>query len=195
MPVVAGTSIVNGRRLLTAADLAALPTYLPTGDVRYELVRGILHVLPLGTCAQSVVRMELLTALKEQADSRGLGRTLLGTGIVFTKNPDTVIGPSLSYIKAESLPYRVSPQDWLETMPDLIVEVPGIFDEPDEVVARTDLYLNAGTKLVWVADPQRKVVEQYRRNEPVRTLLASDTLSAEAIIPGFRLPLAELFAE
>jgi Uma2 family endonuclease len=48
---------------------------------------------------------------------------------------------------------------------------------------------------VWVVDPQRRVVEVYQPNQPIRVLRTEDTLTGDPVLPDFQLPLSELFAE
>jgi Uma2 family endonuclease len=46
-----------------------------------------------------------------------------------------------------------------------------------------------------VVDPQRRVVEVYQSNQPLRLLREGDTLTGEPVLPNFQLPISELFAE
>lgn len=59
--------------------------------------------------------------------------------------------------------------------------------------ARMQEYLANGTKLGWLIDPQRQVVEIYRPSQPVEILQSPNTVSGENILPGFSLDLAEIF--
>jgi Uma2 family endonuclease len=63
-PAVVPSDPVPAPRLLTAADLAALPDDLPSGGVRWELDDGRLVVLPLPTyshaAASSTVSAHLM---------------------------------------------------------------------------------------------------------------------------------------
>jgi len=78
--------------------------------------------------------------------------------------------------------------------PDLAVEVLSAGSRPGEVRGKVADYLAAGTRLVWVVDPEHRRVTVYR------TLLAPNVLGDDAIldgedvVPGFAVPVAELFA-
>jgi Uma2 family endonuclease len=47
--------------------------------------------------------------------------------------------------------------------------------------------------LVWLIDPQRRVVEVWRREGLTQTLGDDDTLSGEEVLPGFAFPVRELW--
>ncbi|PJF34279.1 MAG: hypothetical protein CUN49_16465 [Candidatus Thermofonsia Clade 1 bacterium] len=52
-----------------------------------------------------------------------------------------------------------------------------------------------GVRLIWIIDPQVQQVTVYRHGSNQATLLSSaDTLTAEPLLPEFRLPLAQFFA-
>ena len=56
-------------------------------------------------------------------------------------------------------------------------------------------YLAAGTRLVWVVDPRPRTVTAYPADGPPRRYGERDTLDAGAVLPGFTVPVAELFAD
>jgi Uma2 family endonuclease len=90
------------------------------------------------------------------------------------------------------LPVRLSPEGYLETIPDLLVEIRK--NEADKRIAsKVKDYLKAGVKVVWVADPQRKTVTAYRRGQRPKVFKETDTLTVEDVIPGFRASVARLF--
>ena len=67
-------------------------------------------------------------------------------------------------------------------------------DTWSEVQEKVDEYLAAGTALVWVLSPDAQTVHVYRPDAPLVVLRASDTLAGDPVLPGFALPLAEVFA-
>jgi len=58
-----------------------------------------------------------------------------------------------------------------------------------------DEWLNAGVSVVWVVDPQRRIVEVYQTGKPLQVLQEGDTLTAEQVLPDFQLPVQDIFAE
>ena len=56
------------------------------------------------------------------------------------------------------------------------------------------IYRAAGVPLVWLVDPFKQTVTVYAANAEQRTLGVSDNLDGGEVLPGFTLPLAQLFA-
>jgi Uma2 family endonuclease len=64
-----------------------------------------------------------------------------------------------------------------------------------EVLEKVAVYLAAGVLLVWVVLPQQRIIHVYQTNEPtmVRQVHMGDELDGGDVLPGFRLPVAEIF--
>ncbi len=56
-------------------------------------------------------------------------------------------------------------------------------------------YFQAGVQLVWEVDPRARTVAVYESSEHPTMLDASQTLDGGEVLPGFALPLADLFGE
>ena len=179
-------------RLLTAADLAAMPDELPSGPVKYELEDGRLVVMPLPGGIHGAVNANIVFQLKLQGDQRGYGKTLTETGVILRRGPDRVVGPDSCFVAAAALPLDYSPEGFLAAVPALIVEVRSKNDTTAELERKAGEYLAAGAQLVWVLDPIRAVVVVYQAGHPPRHLGPADELTAEAIIPGFRLNVGDV---
>jgi Uma2 family endonuclease len=85
-------------------------------------------------------------------------------------------------------------QGFLHGAPDLAVEVLS----PSETVGQTEEklkdYFESGSRLVWIVNPADKSVMAYRSLEVFRVLHESESLDGEDVVPGFSMPVAELFA-
>src|SRR2546430_1980150 len=78
--------------------------------------------------------------------------------------------------------------------PDLVVEILSPGDRPGEVLAKVADWLSAGTKLVWVIDPERRLARVYR-SDGTETLVGADgALDGEDVLPGFACRLVTIFA-
>lgn len=58
--------------------------------------------------------------------------------------------------------------------------------------------VEAGVPIVWVINPEKEVVEVYHAAQgyvagPVRVLGVGDELDGDDVIPGFHMPVAQLF--
>lgn len=182
-----------GERLLTAADLALLPDELPSGPVQYELDNGRLVIMPPPGDTHGAVESNLVTEMKIQGERRGHGKVRGEVGIILWRNPDRVVGADGVFISASSLPIRVSPEGYLETIPDLAVEIRSKNDSMTEVLAKVKDYLLAGVRVVLVADPAKKTVTAFRRGRKPKVFALADILTVEDVIPGFQLPVSQVF--
>ena len=80
-------------------------------------------------------------------------------------------------------------------MPDLAVEITSPSNTADDEMQKLDEYFRAGTRAVWQFYPGQNRVYVYDSPTTVRILQAGDTLDGGTVLPGFRLPLAELWGE
>jgi Uma2 family endonuclease len=179
-------------RLLTTADLAALPNELPSGPVKYELDDGRLVVMSLPGGVHGAVNANIVFQLKLQGDGRGHGKTLAETGVILRSGPDRVVGPDSCFAVTASLPLAYSPEGFLTKPPELVVEVRSKNDTPGELERKAGEFLAAGARLVWVLDPIRNVAVVYEAAHPPKTLTPEDELTAEGVIPGFRVVVGEV---
>jgi Uma2 family endonuclease len=190
---VARVTPPRGQHLLTAADLALLPSELASGTVRYELHHGRLLITPPPGDIHGAVQANTVTEFKLQGERRRLGKARTEVGVILWRNPDHVLAPDVLFISNASLPLHLSPEGYLETIPDLAVEVRSKSDTDQEIADKFKDYLKAGVRVVWVPDPERTIVTVYRRGRRPKVFQETDTLTAEDIIPGFHVRVSRLF--
>ena len=77
--------------------------------------------------------------------------------------------------------------------PDLAVEIVSPSNTASEIIDKTADYLDAGTRLVWVIEPSRRSVTIYRSRSEIRLLREGDALEGYDVLPGFSVPVAEVF--
>src|SRR5881296_1569575 len=172
--------------LMTADDL--LRTSIP--DKRTELVRGVLVVREPAGYRHGRVSMELAFLLSRYVKGTGAGQVVSGdTGFKLASDPDTVRAPDVAFIGRERLP---DPQTrgFPALGPDLVVEVLSPDDRPGETLAKVGDWLEGGTRLVWVIDPERRIARIYRQDGTETTLREIEPLDGEDVLPGFSCPLA-----
>jgi Uma2 family endonuclease len=182
-------------RLFTVADVAALPSELPSGSVRYELDHGRLVTMPPPGNIHGAATSKFVAALVYLGENRGFGKARDEVGVLLRRNPDHLLGPDAVFIANASLPIRTSPEGYLETIPDLVVEVRSKNDSAPAMQRRVDDYLAAGVRIVWVADPDARTVTAHRPGAEPKVYHEGDTLTVEDVIPGFQLPVRDAFRE
>jgi len=181
-------------RLLTVADIATLPSELPSGPVLYELDNGRLITMAPPGEIHGAIEGNFATALKISGQKRGFGKMRSGeVGVVLWRNPDRVVGADTVFVANASLPIRRSPEGYLETIPELIVEVKSKNDTWPEVLRKVADYHRAGVHVVWVADYETLSVLEYRPGVEPKTYSGEEVLTIEDVIPGFQMSLAEVF--
>jgi len=138
--------------LMTADDL--LRTHVP--DKRTELVRGVLVVREPAGSRHGLVTMNLGAELAVHVKRTGAGGVYAAeTGFKVATDPDTVRAPDIAFVTRERLP-PPSTMGYPALAPDLAVEVLSPGDRPGQVLAKVADWLSAGTRLVWVLDPDRR---------------------------------------
>ena len=78
--------------------------------------------------------------------------------------------------------------------PDFVVELRSETDSLKKLREKMQEYMNNGAQLGWLIDPQNKRVEIYRAGQVVEVLEHPNTLSGEAVLPGFTLTLKRIWA-
>jgi Uma2 family endonuclease len=176
--------------LMTAEDLWRLPD----DGMRHELVRGELRTMAPTGAEHGDYCGALITSLRVHAHTRRLGRVLAGdVGFRLTTNPDTVRCPDAAFIRRERwlAAGRVTGL-WIGA-PDLAAEVVSPNDLYTEVEDKVAQWLEFGTRMVLVVNPRRRTVAVHRPDRPPRILTLDDAIDGEDVVPGWTLPLRELF--
>jgi Uma2 family endonuclease len=175
-------------KLMTADELLAMPD---DGFHRYELVRGELLTMSPAGAKHSRIALRIAVHLANYVADKGLGQVFgADTGFVISRDPDTVRAPDASFVRAERY---VDVEEFFPGPPDLAVEVISPSDRYTEVDAKVSEYLDAGTRMVIVIHPAKKTATVTTRAGSSR-LTINDTLTGADVVPGWSLPMRELFA-
>jgi Uma2 family endonuclease len=181
-------------RRFTIADLAAMPSELPSGPVRYELDNGRLITMSPPGAIHGKIESNITYQLVAQGEARGLGKVLCGeAAVILWRNPDRVVGTDVVFVANASLPMNLSAEGYLETIPDLVVEVRSKNDSEAAVERKIEDYLTAGVRVVWDVDPTKLAVTAHRRGQNPQIFSDADTLVVEDVIPGFQVAVRDVF--
>jgi Uma2 family endonuclease len=176
--------------LLTADDLLAMPD---DGN-RYALLRGELVSTPMSSYESSDIAMGIGSALRAFEHPRGLGRVAGADGaFILARDPYTVRIPDTSFVRIDRLPPVEERRRFLELAPDLAVEAVSPSDSANDVHEKVIEYLDYGVRLVWVVHPIQWTVTVYGPDRSARVLSVDDTLDGGDVLPGFTLPVADIF--
>ena len=175
--------------LMTADELLRLN--LP--DKRTELIRGRLVVRDPGGARHGAVAMRLGYRIMAHVEAHDLGRVYAAeTGFKIESDPDTVRAPDVAFIAKDRVP-QVEPRGYPGWAPDLAVEVLAHDDHPAETLEKVAQWLQAGVRLVWVVDSEKRTGRVYRADGSEALLGPNDALDGEDVLPGFHCSLVNLW--
>lgn len=158
-----------------------------------ELVDGILVEKATST-ESSLVAAILVQILGPFVHQYRLG-LILGADGMLRLQPGLVRIPDVSFLAASQLTNgRLPPVNVAPLHPDLAVEVLSPSNTPAEMARKRREYFASGTSLVWIIDPETRTAEAWTSPTQVTHLAPTDALDGGSVVPGFRLPLPDLFA-
>ena len=175
--------------LMTAEELMQLPD----DDLRHELINGELITMPSPGFPHGRITARLSAPLTQFILDHDLGEVTSDSGFQLTWNPDTVVGPDISFISKERLEQAGDVQGYWQGPPDLAVEVYSPGYRPGKISERISRLFSLGTKQVWVVHLKDSTVAVYRSETDITTFSGSDYLEAPDLLPGFRISLDKIF--
>ncbi len=161
---------------------------------RYELVNGELVDMGNSGAKHGYVAILLSAALFHCVSTQKLG-ALMDSGTAFVMKSGNKRSPDISFVAKERLQgLDELPDGFLEGAPDLAIEILSPSNTVEEIHDKLVEYFESGARLVWVIHPKEHYVLVYRSStQPDRLLKSTDMLDGEDIIPGFMLPVSNLF--
>ena len=116
-----------------------------------------------------------------------------GTGFVIGTAPDTVRAPDVSFVSRERAEATAEERGFFPGAPDLAVEVISPNDRYSEIEEKVSDWLRAGTQMVVVIDPHQRTATVYRAPDDICILTEGDMLDGGDVVPGWKMPLADVF--
>ena len=174
----------------TVDDLYALAE----DEHSYELQHGLLVSEPRPGTRHGRVLSVIDRLLSNFVGQHALGVVLSGDpGFILARDPDTLRGPDVAFVTRDRFEAVGDIATAFPGPPDLAIEVLSPSDRPGDVHAKVADYLAAGTKLVWVVDPEQRNVTVYPPLLTPRVLGRTDILEGGEILPGLAVRVEELF--
>lgn len=178
----------SGTGLLTKNDWERVQAIFP--DYRVELAGGKIIIMPPSGYESEEVGFEFGSQLRNWVRPRQLGR-VTGSGALFDLPNGDRRAPDVAFVKAEKLPQTSKAP--AAVVPDLVVEVKSPTDAPEELRQKITSFLQQGTTVGILIDPDRRTLEVIRLNQPVIVLSDGETLTIPELFPGWALPVANLW--
>jgi Uma2 family endonuclease len=158
-----------------------------------ELVDGTL-VLKIGSCWSGLFVAALGRKIGNHVEETDAGVCLAGR-LAYRLGPGLIRIPSFSFVSWKNLPNGAMPDEEIASfLPSIVVEAPNETNTAAEIRRKVGEYIAAGCKLVWIIDPRTKSATVHTSTACHKELDESGILEGGKALPGFKLPLAELFA-
>lgn len=159
-----------------------------------ELVDGTLVEKAMGY-SESLVAGEIVFLLKQHLKVAGTPGAVSGPDGMIKVLQKLVRIPDVAFVAWDRFPNRQVPRAKVpEVVPNLAVEVLSEGNTALEMEIKLKEYFLAGVDLVWFVDPDSRTVRVFTSPDDAETLTAKDTLTGGAVLPGFAVPVADLFA-
>jgi Uma2 family endonuclease len=164
-------------------------------DRLFELVDGILVEKAMGF-PEAFLAVVLVRWLGNWVVPRNLG-AVVGADGMMRLAPGLVRIPDVSFLRWDRFPNRQVQVNVPipDLVPDLAVEIFSPSNTQDEIERKRGEYFRRGTQLVWIIDPRVRTVEVFTAPAISTLLHEADTLDGGTVLPGFTLPLRDLFLE
>ncbi len=157
-----------------------------------ELVDGVLVEKIMGA-KESLLAVVIVHLLEGFVSEHDLG-VVLGADGMLRLRPRLVRIPDVSFISWDRLPDQEFPDDPIPILaPNLAVEVLSEGNTKREMDRKLREYFAAGVRLVWLVDPRSSTIDAYTKVHEVRRYRNGQTLDGGDVLPGFKLPLRQLF--
>ncbi|MHC4879678.1 MAG: Uma2 family endonuclease [Planctomycetota bacterium] len=159
----------------------------------FELVDGVLVEKVMGY-RESILAIFLAARLSDFAMQQKLGLVTGSDGMMRLFAGQVRI-PDVAFAAWSRFPDGLVPSVPIpDIAPDLAVEVLSRSNTVAEMSRKTREYFDAGTRLVWLVDPDSRCVEVFTSVEQSVRLSEGSTLAGADVLPGFELSIRDLFA-
>ena len=187
---------------MSQTETAVFPTIDPATDLHraellYEVIDGVEVIKPDMGVYEGRIASILARKIGNFAEESQLGRAVVEVMFRLDLSKRTLRRPDVAYVSYDrwARDRKLPPGNGWDVVPNLMVEVVSPTDMAVEVVGRVEEYLTAGADQVWAIYPDSELVMAFERSGGLRVIRSDGQLTAESVLPGFRLPLAELFQD
>ena len=177
-------------KLVSAEELLMMPD----NGQRTELVRGEMRYMAPAGNVHGRLAVNVTAPLHQYVREHELGAVYAAeTGFKISSDPDTVRAPDAAFVSRERVEEVGEIEGFWPGAPDLAVEVVSPGDLYTEVEEKVLGWLEAGSRMVVIVDPRNKTVSVRRHRTEVQVLSEGDKLQGSDVVPGWELPVAEVF--
>jgi len=177
-------------RPMTIDDFLALPEQ---EEPSLEFLRGEVIEKPMAGELHGATVSELIVRLGAYLRTSKEGRVVTEVRHA-SRALDWVFLPDLNVRLRQPGNPGLQARGPVEHPPEFAIEVLSPDDRVGRWLERVELYMQAGTRLLWVVDPEEETIRVFRPGERSRVHRPGDVITAEPVLRGFSLDLADFFA-
>jgi Uma2 family endonuclease len=179
-----------GQKPVTAEELLRTPE----DGLRRELVRGEVRTMAPAGSAHGRIAINVAWSLTGHVKSHDLGVVFAAeTGFKIASAPDTVRAPDTAFVRRERVEAVGEIEGYWPEAPDLAVEVVSPNDRFSEVEEKVEDWLAAGTRMVVIVNPRGRTVTVRLSEKEARILSEGEVLDGGEVVPGWTLPVVDVF--
>ncbi len=177
-------------KLMTRQEFEAFLERPENSDRLFELINGeIVEKMP--TELHGVVGGNIFGFVWTFNRLHQLGYVSIETRHGMPDDDHNDLLPDVSFISDASRP--LVEKGAVPRMPDLAVEVKSPTNKLISLREKAAYYIANGTRIVWLVIPEKRLVEVYRPDMDVEVLDENDVLDGGDVLPGFTLPIRDIF--
>lgn len=179
-------------RTITLEEYHAICDLPENADKILELIDGeIVEKMP--SYEPSNIAGWIVTFINMHLLVNPIGSTTT-SDVGYVLSEDRVLIPDVGYISNEHRGDK--PKREVLAPPDLAIEIKSPSDSKRALRRKAEKYLENGTQLVWIVFPEEREIEVYSlTDEDVRTVGLDGVLDGGSVLPGFTLPVANIFRD
>jgi Uma2 family endonuclease len=183
--------MVTQDRLYTVDELEEIIARPENRDRLLDIINGEI-VEKVATEEHSLIVGNLYLKLRIFVDENGLGRVTFEVRRRVPGDEHNARLPDLDFTSQERL-LPVVKKGNVPQMPDLAVEVKSPNDRLPQLREKAAYYLANGTRLVWLVYPEKRLVFVLTADSE-DVLDENDVLTGGDVLPGFAMPVRDIFA-
>lgn len=185
--------MATATKLVSATDFFDFIQRPENADRLFELDRGEIIEMTRPGKLHGFVCGNLARILGNFAVERKKGYVCTNdTGIVVETDPDTVRGPDLLFFDDADKVDDID-KHFARTPPALSMEVLSPNDRIGKVLRRVQDQLGFGIPLIWLIDPEERIVTVYRPGKEPAIVEEDAEITGEDVLPGLRCQVADFF--
>ncbi|HUR79411.1 MAG TPA: Uma2 family endonuclease [Thermoanaerobaculia bacterium] len=163
---------------------------IPNDGRRHEIIDGAHYENPAPTGYHQIILSNVEFALQLHVRTHHAGRVLPSPVDVILSGHD-IVQPDIIFLRSGRTHLL---QKNLKGAPDLVVEVLSEGNRRHDVRTKYGLYERAGVPEYWIIDPDELAIRVFRLDGDKFALVdVGDTITTP-LLPGFALPLSDIFA-